>query len=117
MGASPTGTGSLRNTGSRSVVVSDVFTALADPTRRMLLDALAGEPGLGASALARQLPVSRQAIARHLGILEAAGLIRSSRKGRELCFTVDPGALLATARWMERAADRWLSADTSPTQD
>jgi DNA-binding transcriptional ArsR family regulator len=89
------------------IAVVEVFGALADPTRRDLLEELAHRGGASASALAKSLPVSRQAIAKHLQILEESGLVEGAKRGRELCFAVQPRALLATARWMERAAERW----------
>ena len=92
------------NTG---VVVDQVFVALSDPTRREMLEWLAGNGQTSASAMARELPVSRQAIARHLRILDQAGLVTAEKQGRERRFRVEPRALLVTARWMERAAERW----------
>jgi len=92
---------------NKGIRVDEVFVALADPTRRDLLEELATGGGCSASAMARTLPVSRQAIARHLQILEDAGLVDARKRGRELCFEVRPRALLATARWMQRAAQRW----------
>ncbi len=89
------------------VRVDEVFAALADPTRRDVLEALANRGAASASGMARLLPVSRQAIAKHLQIMEEAGLVSGHKRGRELCFEVQPRALLATARWMERAAQRW----------
>ena len=92
---------------SQGIAVDTVFAALADATRRDVLEALAEGGAAGASALARALPVSRQAIAKHLDILEAAGLVKGRRHGREIRFTVQSRALWATARWLERAAGRW----------
>jgi DNA-binding transcriptional ArsR family regulator len=89
------------------IAVDEVFGALADATRRDLLEELAQRGEASASAMAKTLPVSRQAIAKHLQILEESGLVDSRKRGRELCFAVQPRALLATARWMERAAERW----------
>lgn len=89
------------------IAVDDVLAALADPTRRDLLAHLANGGPAGASALARDLPVTRQAIAKHLDVLESAGLVEGGRVGREIRFTVQPRALWATARWLERAAERW----------
>ena len=57
-----------------TVTVDLVFTALADATRRHILEMLAGNGPASASAIASQLPISRQAIAKHLGLLEQAGL-------------------------------------------
>jgi DNA-binding transcriptional ArsR family regulator len=92
---------------SAGVAVDQVFAALADSTRRDLLEVLASEGESSASAMAKTYPVTRQAIARHLQVLAGAGLVVARKRGRELCFSVQPRALLATARWMERAADRW----------
>jgi DNA-binding transcriptional ArsR family regulator len=87
--------------------VDSVFAALADPTRRALLGLLGGEGELSATALATRLPISRQAIVKHLSVLEAAGLVASSRVGREVRYSVRPEALDATARWMAALATDW----------
>ncbi|WP_371478648.1 ArsR/SmtB family transcription factor [Kitasatospora sp. NBC_00315] len=87
--------------------VEGVLAALADPTRRLLLDLLAARGELTATALAEQLPVSRQAVVKHLAILDAAGLVRGGRVGREVRYEVRPAALDATARWMAALAGDW----------
>ena len=92
---------------SHLVAVDHVFEALADPRRRQLLAHLAEQGPLSASKLASTAEISRQAIAKHLKILEASGLIARQRQGREVCFQVDPGQLSATGRWMQRTAERW----------
>lgn len=89
------------------VAVDAVFEALADGTRRDLLESLADNGAASASGLAKHFPVTRQAIAKHLRVLEDAGLVERYRRGRELCFEVEPRALWVTARWLERAAGRW----------
>ncbi|MFD9718631.1 ArsR/SmtB family transcription factor [Streptomyces sp. NPDC059076] len=90
--------------------VSDVLTALADPTRRRILDALAAHGGRAtATVLALELPVSRQAIVKHLGVLARAGLVEGHREGREARYAVAPTRLAATARWMDRLATDWDS--------
>ncbi len=86
---------------------ADVFTALADPTRREVVRALAARPGLTASGLAAELPVSRQAIAKHLAILEAAGLADGSREGRERRYVLTPEPLSDAARWMAEVGGAW----------
>jgi DNA-binding transcriptional ArsR family regulator len=84
-----------------------VLVALADPTRRQLLDLLAAQGDATATTLARGVPVSRQAVAKHLAVLDAAGLVSGSRVGREMRYTVRPAALDATARWMAALASDW----------
>jgi DNA-binding transcriptional ArsR family regulator len=89
--------------------VDTVLAALADPTRRRLLERLTGRPAVSASALARDLPVSRQAVAKHLTILQEAGLVTGRRAGREVVFDVDPEGLRAAASWMTAMAEAWDS--------
>ncbi|MEV6733325.1 MULTISPECIES: metalloregulator ArsR/SmtB family transcription factor [unclassified Streptomyces] len=87
--------------------VDGVLAALADPTRRRLLDLLAAQGEASATALANRLPVSRQAVVKHLAVLDAAGLVSGSRVGREVRYAVRPAALDATARWMAALAADW----------
>ena len=94
-------------TDERRGVVDSVITALADPTRRQLLDLLATQGEATATKLAERLPVSRQAVVKHLAVLAAAGLVSGSRAGREVRYAVRPAALDATARWMSARASDW----------
>ena len=87
--------------------VDGVIAALADPTRRELLDLLAARGEATATTLAERLPVSRQAVVKHLAVLDAAGLVSGSRVGREVRYSVRPAALDATARWMAALAGDW----------
>jgi DNA-binding transcriptional ArsR family regulator len=87
--------------------VDSVLVALADPTRRRLLDLLAAQGEATATTLAERLPVSRQAVVKHLTVLDAAGLVSGSRVGREVRYAVRPAALDATARWMATLAADW----------
>ena len=87
--------------------VDGVLVALADPTRRQLLDLLAAQGEATATTLAERLPVSRQAVVEHLAVLDAAGLVSGSRVGREVRYAVRPAALDATARWMAALAANW----------
>ncbi|WP_208298735.1 ArsR/SmtB family transcription factor [Streptomyces liangshanensis] len=87
--------------------VGDVLSALADPTRRRILDALAAHGEATATVLAAELPVSRQAIVKHLAVLDRAGLVAGRRAGREARYAVRPAGLGATARWMDRIAAEW----------
>jgi DNA-binding transcriptional ArsR family regulator len=86
-----------------------VFAALADPRRRELLELLASTPGVSAGALAARLPVSRQAVAQHLAVLEESGLISRRRSGRQVVFSVRPEGLMTTADWLAARVSAWLS--------
>jgi DNA-binding transcriptional ArsR family regulator len=90
-----------------AAAVDSVFVALADPTRRELLARLGAEGELTATMLAQRLPVTRQAVVKHLNVLDAAGLVSGSRVGREVRYAVRPEALNATARWMAALAVDW----------
>jgi DNA-binding transcriptional ArsR family regulator len=93
--------------GSAVEPVGDVLVALADPTRRKLLDLLASQGEVTATVLAKHLPVSRQAIIKHLTVLQGAGLVSGGRVGREVRYAVRPAALNETARWMASLASDW----------
>lgn len=94
-------------TGTGEPAVDGVFVALADPTRRRLLDLLAARGPATATTLAAGLPVSRQAVVKHLAVLDEAGLVAAGRVGREVRYTVRPDRLDATARWMAHLAAEW----------
>lgn len=87
--------------------VGPVLAALADPTRRRLLGALAEEGQASASRLAARLPVSRQAVVKHLQLLEQAGLVSGGRSGREVLYQVETDSLEASALWMADLAATW----------
>jgi DNA-binding transcriptional ArsR family regulator len=88
-------------------VVDGVLVALADPTRRQLLGLLSAHGQATASTLAESLPVSRQAVVKHLALLDRAGLVASTKVGREVRYTVRADALDTTARWMAGLATEW----------
>jgi DNA-binding transcriptional ArsR family regulator len=89
--------------------VESVIGALADPTRRRVLEALAAYPAASASALARELPISRQMVLKHLGVLQDSGLVSSTRAGREVLFQVQSAPLADTADWLTSLAAQWDS--------
>ena len=91
----------------RPRVTEDVFTALADPTRRTILDLLASHGHGTATTLAAALPVSRPAVIKHLAVLDRAGLVAARRHGREVRYVVQPAPLQETAAWMARLAAEW----------
>jgi ArsR family transcriptional regulator, cadmium/lead-responsive transcriptional repressor len=84
------------STGVLELVDDDLWSAVGDPTRRRMLDLLLVDGHGTATTLGRQLPVTRQAVAKHLGVLDRAGLVRSTPEGRERRYQVD-GAQLARA--------------------
>jgi DNA-binding transcriptional ArsR family regulator len=84
-----------------------LWAAIADPSRLEILDRLLASGGATASALARDLPITRQGIAKHLAVLERAGLVESTRTGREVRFTVREDRLDEATRRMAQIAARW----------
>ena len=87
--------------------VDAVFVALGDPTRRLLLERLGVHGEATATRLAAELPVSRQAVVKHLGVLNHAGLVTGRRQGKEMRYAVRPDRLTATARWLTVVATEW----------
>jgi DNA-binding transcriptional ArsR family regulator len=84
-----------------------VFAALADSTRRSLLDHLSSEGPLTATQLSGRYQVSRQAVTKHLAALSAAGLVRTERRGREVFYGISPGSLRAATSWLDTVGQRW----------
>jgi DNA-binding transcriptional ArsR family regulator len=84
-----------------------VFGALSDPTRRALLAAIASQPDATATELAAELPISRQAVLKHLGALADAGLIDRERAGREVHYHVTPAPLSDAVSWMAEVGGEW----------
>lgn len=84
-----------------------IFTALADPTRRKLVRMLVERQSVTASALAGELPMTRQAISKHLTGLADAGLVESTRSGRETQYVLTPEPLADAMAWMVTAGARW----------
>ena len=85
----------------------DVFTALADPSRRAVLERLAVVGEGTATTIAAGLPISRQAVAKHLAHLDRARLVQARRFGREVRYGVQPGRLASAAHGIEAVADSW----------
>ena len=84
-----------------------IFDALGDPTRRRLLEHL-GTAGPGsASEIADHMPVSRQAVAKQLGLLEEAGLVERHRRGRSVEFHLVAGTFDEIGRWTDRVSREW----------
>jgi DNA-binding transcriptional ArsR family regulator len=84
-----------------------VFGALGDATRRRLF-ALLGEHGeASATDLARELPVTRQAVQKHLGTLAGAGLVAARRSGREVLYRPTPAPMSEAMAWMAEVGAQW----------
>jgi DNA-binding transcriptional ArsR family regulator len=87
--------------------VDAVFNALADPTRRRMLERLARGGTVTASGMAQKLPISRQAVAKHLAALRSAELVDSERVGRETQYRLHPDSLNDAARWIQTVSAEW----------
>ena len=90
-----------------SVIDDDLWSAIGDPTRRRLLDLLLEVPDGTATTLSQHLPISRQAVAKHLVLLRDAGLVAADRAGRETRFTAVAAPLDDLAAWAEHTGRRW----------
>ena len=84
-----------------------VFGALSDPTRRQLLARIADHPAATATELASELPISRQAVIKHLSALADAGLLDRQRQGREVHYRVTPAPLSDAVSWMAEVGGQW----------
>lgn len=85
----------------------DVFAALADPTRRYVLSQISELGSATATELADDLPVTRQAVVKHLMALGSAGLVTSERCGREVRYQITPEPLGEVMDWMASVGARW----------
>jgi DNA-binding transcriptional ArsR family regulator len=92
-----------------SALVEDdaLWSAVADPTRRRVLDALLEHGEASTTMLAEGLPVTRQAVAKHLAVLDRVGLVAGRRSGREVRYAIRPERLDAAAGAMARVAAQW----------
>jgi len=84
-----------------------VFAALSDRHRRFLLETLAHRETATATELAAELPVTRQAVAKHLAALESAGLVSVTRQGRESRYRLTPGPLGQAMGWLAEVGTAW----------
>jgi DNA-binding transcriptional ArsR family regulator len=83
-----------------------VFAALADPTRRAVVRGLAAAPST-ATELASSVPVSRQAVVKHLSTLERAGLVDAEREGRNVRYRLTPAGFTDAVAWMTDVGAAW----------
>lgn len=91
----------------RGARVDAVFAALSDPTRRSVLGHLADRESASATELAAGLPVSRQAVVKHLQTLGQAGLVTPTREGREVRYSLTPAPLDDAVGWMADVGAQW----------
>lgn len=89
--------------------ISRTFAALADPTRRQIVERVSREP-LTISALADPLAMSMQAVSKHIAILERSGLIKRHAKGRERLVAIQPAAITSIAQWASDQQRFWEDA-------
>jgi DNA-binding transcriptional ArsR family regulator len=93
--------------------VDEVFKALADPTRRGLLDELFKQDGQTLGALEARVEMSRFGVMKHLKVLEEAGLVTTRKRGREKLHFLNPVPIrLIQERWVSKYAEPWASALT-----
>jgi DNA-binding transcriptional ArsR family regulator len=93
--------------------MDDVFRALADPTRRRLLDLLFEDDGQTLSALDSELPMTRFGVMKHLRVLEDAGLVVTRKRGREKLHFLNPVPIrLVYERWVNKYSEPWVSGLT-----
>ncbi len=86
---------------------SDPFAALADPTRRQIVEMLVGSGPTTATSLAGDLDITRQAVAKHLQLLAGAGFATSERVGRETRFEANTAAFGDVRAWIDRVEGQW----------
>ena len=88
-------------------VDDDLWSAVGDPTRRRMLDLLLIDGDGTATTLSRQMPVTRQAVAKHLGVLDRVGLIRATPAGREKRYRVDDAQLARAVAQLSSVGAAW----------
>jgi DNA-binding transcriptional ArsR family regulator len=96
-----------RLTAAEEAAAGTVFDALADGTRRSVLRAVADDGPLTATQLAARLPITRQAVAKHLDVLRSAGLVSSTREGRDVRYAFDARPLDDAVGWISAVGARW----------
>ncbi len=90
-----------------SSIDDELWSAIADPSRRRVLDLLIHHGEATASSLAAKVPFSRQAVSKHLLVLEGVGLVRRRKQGREVRYRVIPDQLGAVTEIMDRLSNEW----------
>lgn len=94
-------------TAAPEIADDDLWSAIGDPTRRRIVDLLLADGGGTATTLSRQLPVTRQAVAKHLGVLDRVLLVRATPAGRERRYRVDEAQLARAAAQLSSVSSAW----------
>ena len=92
---------------SAAAVDDDLWSAIGDPTRRRLLDLLLADGDGTATSLSEHLPVTRQAVAKHLAVLDRVGLVHGAASGRERRYRVDDAQLARAAQQLASVGSQW----------
>jgi DNA-binding transcriptional ArsR family regulator len=95
------------STAVRPEVDDDIWSAVGDPTRRRMLDLLLIDGDGTATTLSRQLPVTRQAVAKHLGVLDRVGLVQATQASREKRYRVDDAQLARAVAQLASVGSAW----------
>ena len=90
-----------------TAINDDLWSAIGDPTRRRMLDLLLADGGGTATTLSEQLPVTRQAVAKHLGVLDRVGLVHVTPAGREMRYQVDDAQLARAVAQLSQVGATW----------
>jgi ArsR family transcriptional regulator, cadmium/lead-responsive transcriptional repressor len=103
-----TGTTTRSTTRTTTAVVDDdLWSAIGDPTRRRMVDLLLASGAATATSLSGQLPVTRQAVAKHLAVLDRVGLVDATQAGREKRYRVDEAQLARAVAQLNAVGDTW----------
>ena len=95
------------STAVAETIDDDLWSAVGDPTRRRMLDLLLIEGDGTATTLGRRLPITRQAVAKHLGVLDRVGLVRATPTGREKRYRVDDAQLARAVAQLSSVGSAW----------
>lgn len=90
-----------------SGALDGLFGALADPTRRLIVERLLTKGPTSATLLAASTPLTRQAVLKHMQVLEGAGLVAHERSGRQVLYRVTPEPLASAVGWIVDTAGQW----------
>jgi ArsR family transcriptional regulator, cadmium/lead-responsive transcriptional repressor len=90
-----------------TAIDDELWSAIGEPTRRRLLDLLLADGSGTATSLSEQLPVTRQAVAKHLGVLDRVGLVRGTPSGRERLYQVDEAQFARAVAQLNAVGTAW----------